>query len=171
MNKNHGAKYWIINTSERATYNKQKFGNRVTDYHWPDHHGPPFNYMYRIAQLTIEWIRGKSNPISKTHFEISRPPKRYRRALQLRQRPHRNRYLCNPALSRLLRFYGRLSQILQPLTIRMWQRCELTVPASVPLLFRRVLQEVNQITNRQETSCDLVRRNPSDRFRRLRPFF
>lgn len=50
LNEKHGDKYWIINTSERATYDKSKFGNRVTDYHWPDHHGPPFNYIYQIAQ-------------------------------------------------------------------------------------------------------------------------
>ena len=47
MNKRHGDKYWIINTSERATYDKEKyFGNRVTEYHWPDHHGPPFNFLF-----------------------------------------------------------------------------------------------------------------------------
>ncbi len=46
LNERHGTKYWIINTSERATYDKRKFGNRCTDYHWPDHHGPPFNYIF-----------------------------------------------------------------------------------------------------------------------------
>jgi len=43
LNQQHKDKYWIINTSERATYDKAKyFGNRVTEYHWPDHQGPPF---------------------------------------------------------------------------------------------------------------------------------
>jgi phosphatidylinositol-3,4,5-trisphosphate 3-phosphatase/dual-specificity protein phosphatase PTEN len=46
LNERHGNKYWIINTSERATYDKRKFGGRCTDYHWPDHHGPPFNYIF-----------------------------------------------------------------------------------------------------------------------------
>ena len=47
LNTRHGDKYWIINTSERATYDKEKyFGNRVTEYHWPDHHGPPFNFLF-----------------------------------------------------------------------------------------------------------------------------
>lgn len=50
LNRNHKDKYLIINTSERATYDKQKyFGGRVTDYHWPDHHGPPFNFIFQIA--------------------------------------------------------------------------------------------------------------------------
>ena len=60
MNEKHGDKYYIINTSERATYDKQKyFGNRVTEYHWPDHHGPPFNFLYQIAEQAYKWIKGK----------------------------------------------------------------------------------------------------------------
>ena len=56
LNEKHQDNYWIINTSERATYDKKYFGNRVTDYHWPDHHGPPFNYIYKIAQEALLWI-------------------------------------------------------------------------------------------------------------------
>lgn len=47
LDKKHGQKYWLINVSERATYDKAKyFGNRATEYHWPDHHGPPFLYIF-----------------------------------------------------------------------------------------------------------------------------
>jgi len=47
LNQKHGNKYWIINTSERATYDGDRyFGGRVTSYHWPDHHGPPFDYLF-----------------------------------------------------------------------------------------------------------------------------
>lgn len=50
LNERHGDKYWIINTSERYTYDgKRYFGDRVSNYHWPDHHGPPFNYIYKIC--------------------------------------------------------------------------------------------------------------------------
>ena len=50
LNERHGDKYWIINTSERNTYDAQRyFGGRVTAYNWPDHHGPPFNYIYKIC--------------------------------------------------------------------------------------------------------------------------
>jgi hypothetical protein len=47
LNEKHGSKYWIINTSERATYDKEKyFNNQCSEYHWPDHHGPPFHYCF-----------------------------------------------------------------------------------------------------------------------------
>jgi hypothetical protein len=47
LNEKHGDKYWIINTSERNLYDgKRYFGDRVTNYNWPDHHGPPFNYIF-----------------------------------------------------------------------------------------------------------------------------
>lgn len=60
LNERHGQKYWIINTSERYTYNGAKyFGGRVTSYHWPDHHGPPFNVIFQIAKQTYEWIKCK----------------------------------------------------------------------------------------------------------------
>ena len=49
LDERHFEKYWIINVSERASYDKSKFGFRVSDYHWPDHHGPPFNYIFKIA--------------------------------------------------------------------------------------------------------------------------
>jgi hypothetical protein len=61
MNQRHGKHYWIINTSERATYDKERyFAGRVTDYHWPDHHGPPFNFIFQIASQSYEWLKGKS---------------------------------------------------------------------------------------------------------------
>lgn len=60
MNEKHGNKYYIINTSERATYDGARyFGNRVTSYHWPDHHGPPFAFLYQIAQQGYHWLKGK----------------------------------------------------------------------------------------------------------------
>jgi len=47
LNGKHGDKYWLINTSERATYDADRyFGGRVTSYHWPDHHGPPFAFLF-----------------------------------------------------------------------------------------------------------------------------
>jgi len=50
LNEKHKDMYHIINTSERNTYDAQKyFGNRVTNYNWPDHHGPPFNYIFKIC--------------------------------------------------------------------------------------------------------------------------
>jgi len=49
MDEHHGKHLWIINTSER-TYDKSKFNNQVTDYHWPDHHGPPFHFLFIIAK-------------------------------------------------------------------------------------------------------------------------
>ena len=62
LNLKHGDKYYIINTSERATYDGGRyFGGRVTNYHWPDHHGPPFSFIYRIAQQAYNWLKGKSS--------------------------------------------------------------------------------------------------------------
>lgn len=62
MTAKHGNHYWILNTSERATYDKNKyFGGRVTEYHWPDHHGPPFTYLFKIAKRAYDWIKCKSN--------------------------------------------------------------------------------------------------------------
>ena len=59
LNKEHGDKYWIINTSERATYNTDLFGGRVTAYHWPDHHAPPLNYLFQIAKQAYDWLMRK----------------------------------------------------------------------------------------------------------------
>ena len=60
LNLKHGEKYYIINTSERATYDGARyFGGRVTNYHWPDHHGPPFSFLYSIAKQGYEWLKGK----------------------------------------------------------------------------------------------------------------
>lgn len=68
LNQKHGDHYWIINTSERATYDKKKyFGGRCTDYHWPDHHGPPFNFIFRIAQQSLEWIRADPQNLIVVH--------------------------------------------------------------------------------------------------------
>ena len=66
MNKKHGDKYFIINTSERATYDAERyFGNRVTNYHWPDHHGPPFAFLYQIAQQGYQYLKGKCEQFVK----------------------------------------------------------------------------------------------------------
>lgn len=67
LHENHGVKYWVINCSERATYDKAKFGNRVTDYHWPDHHGPPFNFIYRIAQEALAWFKSDFENVLVVH--------------------------------------------------------------------------------------------------------
>jgi hypothetical protein len=50
----------IINVSERATYDKDRyFGGRVIEFHWPDHHGPPFVYLFEIAKKAQEWLKSK----------------------------------------------------------------------------------------------------------------
>jgi len=60
LNERHGVNYLIINTSERATYDKDRyFGGRVLEFHWPDHHGPPFNFLYQICKKAWEWLKGK----------------------------------------------------------------------------------------------------------------
>ena len=62
LDERHGDKYYIINTSERATYDGDRyFGGRVTNYHWPDHHGPPFTFLYQIALEGYNWLKGKSD--------------------------------------------------------------------------------------------------------------
>ena len=66
LDERHGEKYYIINTSERATYDGDRyFGGRVTNYHWPDHHGPPFTFLYQIAQESYNWLKGKCSIYSK----------------------------------------------------------------------------------------------------------
>ena len=61
LRRKHGNKYYIINTSERQTYDADRyFGGRVTNYHWPDHHGPPFAFLYTIARQGYNWLKGKS---------------------------------------------------------------------------------------------------------------
>lgn len=60
MNNRHGDNYYILNTSERATYDKVRyFGGRVKDFHWPDHHGPPFAFLFHIAITAYNWLKGK----------------------------------------------------------------------------------------------------------------
>lgn len=60
LRRRHGNKYYIINTSERQTYDADRyFGGRVTNYHWPDHHGPPFAFLYTIARQGYNWLKGK----------------------------------------------------------------------------------------------------------------
>ena len=65
LNSKHGNKYFIINTSERATYDADRyFGGRVTNYHWPDHHGPPFNFLYKIVQQGYNFLKGKRDALA-----------------------------------------------------------------------------------------------------------
>jgi protein-tyrosine phosphatase len=68
LNKRHGEKYWLINTAERATYDKKKhFGNRATEYHWPDHHGPPFHYCFKIAEEMNNWLKADPDNVIIVH--------------------------------------------------------------------------------------------------------
>ena len=68
LNGKHGNKYFIINTSERATYDKAKyFGDRVTEYHWPDHHGPPFKFLYEIADQSYKWLKADEENVIIVH--------------------------------------------------------------------------------------------------------
>lgn len=68
LNGKHGNKYYIINTSERATYDKAKyFGDRVTEYHWPDHHGPPFMFLYAIADQGYRWLKADEENVLIVH--------------------------------------------------------------------------------------------------------
>ena len=60
FNEKYDGKYLIINVSERATYDKEKyFQGRVLDFHWPDHHGPPFTFLFTIAEQAYKWIIGR----------------------------------------------------------------------------------------------------------------
>ena len=68
LNQKHRDKYFIINTSERATYDAQRyFGGRVTNYHWPDHHGPPFTFLYQIAHQGYDWLKADPENVLIVH--------------------------------------------------------------------------------------------------------
>ena len=104
LNGKHGDKYYIINTSERATYDGDRyFGGRVTNYHWPDHHGPPFAFLYQIAKQGYDWLRGKFT-IKLSHLSClnSRPRECADCPLQLRQGSHRHSNRLAPPIHRLL---------------------------------------------------------------------
>lgn len=68
LNERHKDKYWVINCSERATYDRSKFGNRVTEYHWPDHHAPPFDYLFTMVKQANDYLRG--NFLSSLKFGV-----------------------------------------------------------------------------------------------------
>ena len=67
LNERHKNKYWVINCSERATYDKGKFGNRVTEYHWPDHHAPPFDYLFAMAKQANDYLRADPANVLVVH--------------------------------------------------------------------------------------------------------
>ena len=68
LDNKHGNKYYILNTSERATYDAERyFGGRVTNYHWPDHHGPPFAFLYQIAKEGYDWLKADPENVLIVH--------------------------------------------------------------------------------------------------------
>ena len=68
LKEKHGDKYWLINTSERATYDKETyFNNQASEYHWPDHHGPPFHYCFQIAKECYRFLQGDPENVIIVH--------------------------------------------------------------------------------------------------------
>ena len=62
----YGEHAWIINTSERK-YDVTKFRSQVTDYHWLDHHGPPFHYLFHMVQEMYDWLKKDPKNIVAVH--------------------------------------------------------------------------------------------------------
>ena len=69
FNEKHPGKYWIINVSERATYDAEKyFEGRVSGYHFPDHYAPtPFTFLPKIAKLAEIWLKADSENVIAVH--------------------------------------------------------------------------------------------------------
>ena len=58
LNMRFANHYHVLNVSERATYDKQKyFEGRVTDFNWVDSNAPRFNQLYKIAKLAYNWLK------------------------------------------------------------------------------------------------------------------
>lgn len=96
LKQNHGDKYWVLNVSERLTYNPSVFGNRVTSYHWPDHWAPPILYLFQICEQAVQWLQSKFS--FKSTCVCRGPVKCTSGALQCWQRPHRHQPLCHNAV-------------------------------------------------------------------------
>lgn len=159
LRRNHGDKFHIINTSERATYDSARyFGGRVTNYHWPDHHGPPFAFLYQIAKQGYDYLKGKSLGCNLTYLRCgSRPRERDHCALQLRQRPHRYSHLRPTALYGLLRQRGRLPKVLRAHALHLRQGCQPALLAALLVLLRGLLPQQDQVASRQTSTRHPVR--------------
>ncbi|KAG9409332.1 hypothetical protein AC1031_019584 [Aphanomyces cochlioides] len=54
LNKKHRGKYFVYNLSERH-YDGNKFGGRVDECGFPDHHPPPLQILLDILNRMLEW--------------------------------------------------------------------------------------------------------------------
>jgi phosphatidylinositol-3,4,5-trisphosphate 3-phosphatase/dual-specificity protein phosphatase PTEN len=45
LDEKHKDNYFVFNVSEKV-YDRHRFGGRVAEYNWQDHHAPPFHLLF-----------------------------------------------------------------------------------------------------------------------------
>jgi phosphatidylinositol-3,4,5-trisphosphate 3-phosphatase/dual-specificity protein phosphatase PTEN len=62
----HSGHFLIINLSG-LTYDYMKFGGRVKEFGFPDHHTPRLDFLWRICQTMDEFLKQDSTNICAVH--------------------------------------------------------------------------------------------------------
>ena len=181
LRRRHGNKYYIINTSERQTYDADRyFGGRVTNYHWPDHHGPPFAFLYAIARQGYNWLKGKHSAncasirlwwLTRFFCRNSWPLELYYCPLQFGKGTHGYSNLRHSTIHGLFWKRRQVPQILRAYAIHLWKRREPAVPASIFVLLWSILPKKNQVACGKKTAWHSVRASTKHEQRWLRSFF
>ena len=102
-----------------------------------------------VHRLTIftgfarnQWNGSSVSHISKS-YHIRGPTKCDCCSLQLWKRSNRHCNLCNFVVYGFLQFDRRLSEILWPSALHLWQRSQLTLLTSLSVLLRGILQKTD----------------------------
>ncbi|KAF0690634.1 Aste57867_17983 [Aphanomyces stellatus] len=66
LNKKHPGKYFIYNLSERH-YDGHKFGDRVSECGFPDHHPPPLQILLDILNQMLAWYTADPENVVVVH--------------------------------------------------------------------------------------------------------
>ena len=66
LDARHGDGYLVVNLSERA-YDYARFGYRVVDMGWPDHHTAPVSVLLDLCRAIDAWLAGGAERVVVVH--------------------------------------------------------------------------------------------------------
>ena len=68
LDSRHREAYLVLNLSERP-YDVQRFGHRVVELGFPDHHAPPVEVAWTLCLTMHAWLQAAPDHVSVVHCE------------------------------------------------------------------------------------------------------
>ena len=66
LQEKHGDNYLVFNFSDRK-YNYAKFGNKVQEYEWKDHHAPKVLILFEACKRMFEFLQADDKNVIVVH--------------------------------------------------------------------------------------------------------